>query len=146
MIRRALAVAILSAMRVQFIDTILEETPDRIIACKQVTNADDYLEDHFPQFPVFPGVMMLETMVYAARRLLQRRNPAFARHVLCEVRAMRYGAMVRPGQSLRVEVALLNEPEPCVFNFKGVGEVHGSSGEMARVSVSGRFTLRPVRA
>ena len=57
-------------MRFRLIDQVLEQTDTRIIAVKNVTSAEEYLGDHFPTFPVLPGVFMLEALVQAGRRLL----------------------------------------------------------------------------
>ena len=61
-------------MKFDLIDHVLEQTPQRIVALKHVTLAEEYLADHFPTFPVLPGVMMVETMVQAARRMLADRG------------------------------------------------------------------------
>jgi len=144
-------------MHFDLVDAVLEMGEDRIVTVKQVTAAEEYLRDHFPSFPVLPGVMMIESLVQAARRLLATRDPALSRHVLGSVRALKYGGFVRPGDSLRIEVALTKEEDAGVFAFKGQGVVlapgraEGSasgaaSGDAARapVAVSGRFTLRPL--
>ena len=61
---------------------------------------------------------MLEAMVQAAREVLAERG--YYRMMLGEVRALRYGNFVRPGESLRVEVDLVKE-EGNRFSFKGNG-------------------------
>ena len=88
---------VIPSVRFQLIDDILEQADDRIVAIKQVTGAEEYLADHFPGFPILPGVFMLEAMVQAARHLLDRGEGP--RLVLGQVRALRYGAMVRPGEA-----------------------------------------------
>ncbi len=132
-------------MRFELIDRIIEESADRIVAVKQVSLSEEYLADHFPGYPVLPGVLMLEAMVQAARRLAGDRA-AGRRLVLGSVRTLRYGAMVRPGEALRVEVTLGGSNDDGSFDFRGAGTVvrdgHAGSSENA---VSGRFTLRPVR-
>lgn len=131
-------------MQFEFLDSILELTPERIVACKHVSLAEEYLQDHFPSFPVLPGVLMLETMTQAARRLLRTRDPELARHVLGSVRALKYGAMVRPGETLTVDVSLVGEASGS-FEFKGAGSVSGVGHDAPRNAVSGRFSLRPLR-
>ena len=86
-----------AAMHFALIDMILEQTPDRVRAVKQVTLAEEYLQDHFPTFQVLPGVFMLEALVQAGRALLEQRG--HPRMVLGSAKAMRYGSFVRPGDS-----------------------------------------------
>jgi len=62
-------------MHFDLVDRVLELAPDRIVTLKQVSAAEEYLQDHFPSFPVLPGVMMLEALVQAARRLAESRAP-----------------------------------------------------------------------
>ncbi len=134
-------------MHFDFVDRTLKATNDRIVTIKAVTAGEEYLRDHFPTFPVLPGVFMIESMVQAARTLLTRRDPALSRHVLGGVRALKYGTFVQPGHAMRITVSLLKEVEGNAFDFKGSGEVltPGASQESPQTCVSGRFTLRPVK-
>jgi 3-hydroxyacyl-[acyl-carrier-protein] dehydratase len=111
----------------------LDET--RIVASKSVTLAEEYLGDHFPSFPVLPGVMMLEALTQAAGWVLHRRHD-FARSmaVLKDARNVRYGQFVAPGDTLRVEVELAKEAGD-VVSFKATGTVNGES------ALSGRLDL-----
>jgi 3-hydroxyacyl-[acyl-carrier-protein] dehydratase len=130
------------SLRFELIDRVLERTADRLVAVKNVTSAEEYLADHFPGFPVLPGVMMLETLVQAGRLLAAGRDsdPRTCDDgqplVLAEVRNVRYGNMVRPGQTLKVEVTLRSREEGRV-DLQGVGSVD------EQVAVQGRFILRP---
>ena len=137
-------------MKFILLDDILEQTPDRIVVLKQVSLAEEYLADHFPTFPVMPGVLMIETMVQAARRMLGDRGDA--RLVLGEVEALKFGSMVRPGETLEVEVTLLKSLEDGSYACKGIGRVRRIRSEENETSlptgetaVSGRFTMRPIR-
>ena len=146
-------------MKFQLIDTILEQSDDRIVAVKQVSLAEEYLQDHFPTFPILPGVFMLEVCVQAARELLRRRHPEAAHPlVLGQVRALKYGAMVRPGEALIVEVDLKKAAEDGTFDMRGSGVVvpqaalnaekasdQPSTAAAGATAVSGRFTMRPAR-
>ena len=139
-------------MKFELLDHILEESPDRIVALKQVSLAEEYLGDHFPTFPVLPGVMMIETMVQAARRMLAGRGDS--RLVLGEVKALKFGSMVRPGEALEVEVTLSKELGDGSYLCKGTGRVRrpgpegqeqGADSAKAETTVNGRFTMRPIR-
>ena len=58
-------------MRFQFIDSILElEAGERVVATRDVNPDEDYFQDHFPGFPVMPGVLLTETMGQAAAKCL----------------------------------------------------------------------------
>ena len=81
-------------MKFKLIDQVLVQEPRRVVAIKNVTESEEYLSDHFPTFPVLPGVFMVEAMVQAARVLL---DPTHPRQVLGSVRALRYGSFVRQG-------------------------------------------------
>jgi 3-hydroxyacyl-[acyl-carrier-protein] dehydratase len=130
------------------VDRILERTDDRIVTIKLVSNAEEYLRDHFPGFPVLPGVMMLEAMVQAGRALADPDDAANPPLVLGGVKALKYGRFVKPGATIRVAVVKQKDLEDGAVDLKG--EVHlmepgvDAHGELP-VACSGRFVLRPAR-
>ncbi len=133
-------------MKFNLVDKVIEQTADRIVTIKAVTIAEEYLADHFPTYPVLPGVLMIEALVQAARQMLAA-AAGDRRLVLGEVKALRYGSFVRPGEALRVEVSLVAS-EDGRYRCKGVGHVLRPGlpqppGEPP-TAVSGRFTMRPV--
>ena len=71
--------------------------------------------------------------------------------VLGEVKALRYGSFVRPGESLRVEVKLekIREDGSAVFKAVGtvlrLGETGAEGSAIAETAVSGRLILRPLQ-
>jgi 3-hydroxymyristoyl/3-hydroxydecanoyl-(acyl carrier protein) dehydratase len=140
-------------MKFQLIDHVIEQTADRIIAVKNVSLAEEYLGDHFPTFPVLPGVLMVETMVQAARIMLEPRGDS--RLVLGEVRALKFGNFVRPGETLEVEVTLARDLGDGSYQCKGTGRLRrngvpsnaaaGPGINGGETAVAGRFTMRPIR-
>lgn len=127
------------------VDRVIERGPGRIVTLKQVTAAEEYLQDHFPTFPILPGVMMVEALVQAAR-LLAEQEGLGRRLVLGAAKGVKYGAMIRPGEALRVEVVRHGEPgADGAVEFKASGTALGTGGEAGKTAVSGRLTLRPVR-
>lgn len=127
-------------MKFELIDKVIELDAHRIVALKNVTSAEEYLADHFPTFPVLPGVMMLETLVQAGRILLQKsQNTGDMPMIMAEARNIRYGNMVKPGEALEVEVTCKGEKDG-KWQMVGTGKVDGS------VAVQGKFALAPLNA
>ncbi len=129
-------------MRFDLVDRVVERSEDRLVSVKAVTAAEEYLGDHFPGFPILPGVMMLECLVQAGRELVTGNaagdpSGAGVPLVLAEVRNVRYGNMVRPGQTLHVEVTLRKQTGEG-WDLQGTGKVDG------QVAVQGRFRLAPM--
>ena len=123
-------------MKFNLIDRIDQITDDRIVAFKYVSLAEEYLGDHFPTFPVLPGVLMLEALTQAATWLLHRRS-GFAKSmaVLKEAKNVKYGNFVAPGNSLRVEVDFFKATETGAV-FKAAGLVNDSQALSARIELS----------
>lgn len=131
-------------MKFDLLDSIVEQTPDRIVAIKRVEPSDDYLADHFPSFPVLPGVLMVETMVQAARLMLADRSNS--RLVVGEIKALKFGSFVRPNEALQVEVTLIKALDDDSYTCRGTGRVLRQDSAIAsETAVAGRFTMRPVR-
>jgi 3-hydroxyacyl-[acyl-carrier-protein] dehydratase len=133
-------------MHFTLVDRFLELTDTHAVAVKNVTAAEEYLQDHFPRFPVLPGVFMVEALTQAARAVLAKRG--MPRMVLGEVKALRYGSFVRPGETLKVEVTLEKAKDDGSMVFKAQGTVlrgftNDSAG--AETAVSGRLILRALR-
>jgi len=98
-------------MRFTLVDRIVELEPGaRIKAVKNVSLAEEYLADHFPGFPVLPGVMMLEAMTQASAWLI-RHGEDFSHSivVLQEARNVKYGNFVEPGQTLVVTARIVKQ-------------------------------------
>jgi 3-hydroxyacyl-[acyl-carrier-protein] dehydratase len=131
-------------MRFHLIDRILELEPGkRIRMVKNLTLGEEYLADHFPTFPVMPGVLMLQTLVEGSAWLL-RATEDF-RHsviVLRDARNVKYGNFMQPGNSMTitVEAAEYAADNP-LATFKGKAEMDGSQTVSAKFAVT-RYNLR----
>jgi 3-hydroxyacyl-[acyl-carrier-protein] dehydratase len=128
-------------MRFQLVDRILEVEPGkRIRIAKNLTLAEEYLADHFPTFPVMPGVLMLQTLVEAGAWLLRITDDF--RHsviVLREAKNVKYGTFMEPGKTM-VVTAELAEAEGDSATFKGKGEADGQTTVSAKFTVA-RYNL-----
>lgn len=123
-------------MKFSLIDRVEELEPaKRIVAVKAVSLSEEYLAEHFPTFPVLPGVLMLECMVEAAAWLVRSAEDFAHSLVLLEsAKGVTYRSFVAPGQLLRVEVKCLRLA-PQHSRFSGVGRCDGKD------VVKGRFSL-----
>ncbi|NOT02639.1 MAG: beta-hydroxyacyl-ACP dehydratase [Phycisphaerales bacterium] len=124
-------------MKFALIDRVMELEPGRrIVAVKAVTLAEEYLAEHFPTFPVLPGVFMLECMTEAARWLVHAsRNFMHSVVLLHSAKGVTYKSFVAPGQLLRVEVICRRLGEEG-SDFSGAGFCGADE------VVKGRFSLR----
>jgi 3-hydroxyacyl-[acyl-carrier-protein] dehydratase len=123
-------------VKFNLLDKVESISDQRIVAVKFVSLAEEYLADHFPTFPVLPGVMMLEALTQAAAWLLHRRNDfAKSMAVLKEARNVKYGNFVTPGNFLRVEVEWVKETETGA-TFKASGTVGSAAAVAARLELA----------
>ena len=123
-------------MRFILLDRIVAVQPGKQIeAIKNLTVAEEYLADHFPLFPVMPGVLMLEAMTQASAWLI-RLTEDFAHSivVLKEARNVKYADFVRPGRTLVVTAEIISQ-SGADTTLKTQGTVDG------RVNVSARLVL-----
>jgi 3-hydroxyacyl-[acyl-carrier-protein] dehydratase len=135
-------------MRFHLVDRITEVRPgERLRAVKNLTLGEEYLADHFPTFPVMPGVMMLETLVEAGAWLLRLTDDfAHSVTVLREVRNVKYGTFMEPGKQLTITVELAERTPAAggkggLATFKGKGECEGLSTVTARLTLAS-YNLR----
>ncbi|MFQ5590867.1 MAG: 3-hydroxyacyl-ACP dehydratase FabZ family protein [Phycisphaerae bacterium] len=93
-------------MKFRWIDRIVElSRGERIVAVKAVTLGEEYLADHFPTFPVLPGVLMLEALTEAGAWLVRDAHDFVDTVVLLrEARNVTFKSFVKPGNLLRLEV------------------------------------------
>ena len=123
-------------MNFGLIDRIIELTrSERIVAVKATSLAEEYLADHFPTFPVLPGVLMLQGMVEAATWLVRDALDFSPRVILLrQAKSVTYKNFVRPGNLLTLTVTC-RRMAPGESDFDGVG--HCNQDEVVR----GRFGL-----
>lgn len=93
-------------MKFNLIDRVTELVPgERVKAVKAVTLAEEYLADHFPTFPVLPGVLMIEALIQASMCLVRvTEDFAHSMLVLAEAKNVTYKNFVAPGRVLEVQV------------------------------------------
>ena len=124
-------------MRFILIDKIVSlETSKGIKAVKNVSLSEEYLADHFPTFPVLPGVLLLEGLIESATWLVRRtENFAHSMILLEQARNVKYKSFLTPGAQIEYTVEAKTIEEK-VSSFKGFGL---SQGERI---VEARFALK----
>lgn len=128
-------------MRFCLIDRIQSlEKGQSISAIKQLSAAEEYLADHFPGFPVMPGVLMVEALTQASAWLMRATTDfQFSTILLKQTRAVKFNNFVSPGHTLTI-VANVIEWGDRYCTFKCNGTVDGVSTISARLKLE-QFNL-----
>jgi len=124
-------------MRFILIDKVVSlEEGKSIRAVKNVSLAEEYLADHFPTFPVLPGVLLLEGLIESASWLVREtENFAHSMILLEQARNVKYKSFLAPGCQIEYAVEAKTIEEN-ISSFVGTGV---SGGEKI---VEARFALR----
>jgi len=108
------------------VDRIEELEADRVVGIKNVTANEPFFEGHFPDFPVMPGVLIVEAMAQVAGVLVLSSIPD--RHkklvLLASVEGAKFRKPVRPGDQLRIEMKVGKRKETVAKMF-GTASVNG---------------------
>ena len=109
------------------VDRIVELEPDkRIVGIKNVTINEHFFVGHFPEAPVMPAVLIIESMAQVAGVLIYPDLPEREKKLIyfAGIESARFRHPVLPGDQLRIEMAWLNRRN----NFgklKGIARVDG---------------------
>ena len=131
-----------------FIDRITElKKNESLTAFFKLKGNEEFLKDHFSDFPVMPGVLLLETLKQAAASLLERSKgtgKVFFRLVSAE--EVKFGQFVKPGSELKIFVRFLKKEGDFQF-FDGRIDLLGGPEDPSRgKALSASFALAPVSA
>ncbi len=122
------------------VDEITRMEEGKGISAKgRIPSKAEFFQDHFPDFPVLPGVLALEILRQTAVRYLEKAAPAQARvWEIGSVRAVKFARYLKPGDAWesRLDLVSCGEKES---EWKAV-LLHG--GETA---VSAKFRIRNSR-
>lgn len=90
-------------MRFILIDEILELVPgQRIKARKYVSPDEEFFADHFPGFPVVPGVLLTEMMAQASGKLLKAEDSVRGNPMLTRIIEASFRDWMRPGETATI--------------------------------------------
>lgn len=111
---------------------------ESIVAIKNVTHNEPFFQGHFPDFPVMPGVLMIEALAQASGILMYRsvkKSPADDLFFLAGIDNTRFKRKVVPGDQLTLKVEVLRRREN-LWKFRGeamVGDELACSTEFMNV-------------
>jgi beta-hydroxyacyl-ACP dehydratase FabZ len=108
------------------VDRIVEMDAERVVGIKNVTNNEPFFQGHFPDFPVMPGVLIVEAMAQAAgvlvlKNMEDRHNKLV---LLVAIENARFRRPVVPGDTLRLEMKIIKR-KASVAKMAGVATVDG---------------------
>ncbi|MCI7588739.1 MAG: 3-hydroxyacyl-ACP dehydratase FabZ [Candidatus Treponema excrementipullorum] len=89
-----------------FVDEILSADEKGSVCIKRFTGDEFFFQGHFPQYPVVPGVLLVETMAQAGGAALsfQKVFSEDSLFFLATVDKVKFRNQVRPGDTLRLEI------------------------------------------
>ncbi|MBI2095222.1 MAG: hypothetical protein HYT89_03545 [Candidatus Omnitrophica bacterium] len=128
-----------------FIDKVAEVKRDQsVTAFFELKGNEEFLKDHFSEFPVMPGVLLLEVLKQAACVLLGQGGGGNGHSLyrLSEAGAVKFGKFVRPGSTLKAFVRLVRK-EKTSYCFEGRLDLE-RDGSPEGKALSAEFQLVPV--
>jgi 3-hydroxyacyl-[acyl-carrier-protein] dehydratase len=108
------------------VDRIEELEPERIVGIKNVTITEPFFPGHFPDFPVMPGVLIVEAMAQVAGVLVLSQIPDRKNLLvlLATIEEAKFRKPVRPGDQLRIEMKM-GKRKASVAKMSGTASVDG---------------------
>jgi beta-hydroxyacyl-ACP dehydratase FabZ len=90
------------------VDRIIEMGDMHVVGIKNVTVNEPYFQGHFPQKPVVPGVLIIESMAQVAGVLVAKKTPDSHKKLmfLASIDSARFRKTVEPGDQMRIEVQI----------------------------------------
>jgi 3-hydroxyacyl-[acyl-carrier-protein] dehydratase len=131
-------------MRFILIDKVVSLKPgSEIKAVKSISLAEEYLSDHFPTFPVLPGVLLLQGLIESASWLVrekeswlvrEKENFAHSMILLEQARNVKYKSFGAPGSQIEYTVKAKTIEEN-VSSFTGTGVIDGEEILSAKITL-----------
>jgi len=109
------------------VDRIIELEAERIVGIKNVTANEPFFSGHFPDFPVMPGVLIVEAMAQTAGVLVLKSVEDRDRKLvlLVSIEYAKFRKQVVPGDQLRMELTMLKR-KASVAKMSGKATVDGA--------------------
>lgn len=108
------------------VDRIVEIGPDSIVGIKNVTANEPFFQGHFPEYPVMPGVLIVEAMaqvggILVLKELEDRKTKLV---LFAAIEEAKFRKPVLPGDVLRMELKTLKR-KATIVKMQGTALVDG---------------------
>src|SRR5699024_9491239 len=117
------------------VDQVLEKkSGERVVGLKNVTVNEPFFEGHFPDYPVMPGVLILEALAQTgAIAVLEMEKNKGKIGFLAGVDKCRFKREVKAGDQIRLEVEIIRMKGP-IGKGKGIATVNGETACEAEIT------------
>ncbi|MEO9167781.1 MAG: 3-hydroxyacyl-ACP dehydratase FabZ [Aestuariivirga sp.] len=120
------------------VDKIVEMDGEQsCIGIKNVTINEPFFQGHFPQYPIMPGVLIVEAMAQTAGAMVLEHNSEHAGKLVffTLINECKFRKPVRPGDTLHFHVTL-SYKRPPMYKFKVEALVEGKLVAQAEIGAS----------
>lgn len=116
------------------VDKVTEvEEGKRVVGYKNVTINEPFFDGHFPDYPVMPGVLILEALAQVgAIAVLNMEENKGKIGFLAGIDKCRFKRQVVPGDQLKLEVEIIRMKGP-IGKGKGIATVNGEVACQAEI-------------
>lgn len=110
-----------------FVDRIIELTPERVVGIKNVSINEDLFRGHFPNQPIFPGVLQVEAMAQVGGILVLAALPEPEKHLtyFMKMEQVKFRKMVVPGDTMVFEMVYATPYRRGIAHMYGKTYVNG---------------------
>ena len=120
------------------VDRVLELDPGKSIRCiKNVTSNEPHFQGHFPDFPIMPGVLVIEALAQATGLLgfltMGEEPDSDTLYILAGVDKVKFRKQVVPGDQLELR-AELTKQKGKIWKFSAVALVDGKRAATAEIT------------
>ena len=110
-----------------FIDKIYELSDDMVIGVKNVTIDEDFFKGHFPDYPVMPGVIIIEAMAQMGGILVMSKldDPQNYLTFFAKIDKVRFRNKVHPGDTIIFKCSLIGPFRRGICHMQGLAYANG---------------------
>ncbi|MCQ8102936.1 3-hydroxyacyl-ACP dehydratase FabZ [Methylomonas sp. SURF-2] len=118
------------------VDKVIECVPmERLLGVKNVTFNEPFFQGHFPNLPIFPGVLIMEALAQATALLTSQSDESIAEgtiYYLAGIDNARFKRKVVPGDQLLLDIRYLKHRRN-IWSFECRAEVEGELAASAQI-------------